>query len=83
MTPSKSMPQKSSHDFKNLKGTLVSICSADILPKNSWFFSWGRVLENKKDKNDIEYSEEGKMIVVDDKWLHSLSFEFREGNLFH
>ena len=69
------MPQKSDHYVH--VGTLVSMHIADIWTKTAVFFCRGRssMLEYNKRHimAGIKFTEQAKMIIVVDKWLHSLN----------
>ena len=58
------MPKKNDHDLRKYPYVLMGTLS----------LSRGSVLRiHKNTHNDIESSTEVKMIIVVDKWLHSLS----------
>ena len=52
--------------------TLVLISTTDILTNNSCFCREAAFYDKKKANNDIEFRKEVKIIIVVDKWLHSL-----------
>ena len=70
--------QKSNHDLYEKYpyvrvGTLVSMRTTDILTKNSCCLSCSVLEYKKRHMMMLRFSKEIKMIIVIDKWLHSLN----------
>ena len=71
LTPSKSMPQKSNHNFKE---KYHYVRTGTIEPKHIKHLEWKPAFENvSKAHNDIKIGKEVKMIKVVVTSLHSLS----------
>ena len=81
LLPSKSMPQKSNHDFTEKypymqAGTFEPMSIKDILNKNLFSCRTPAFENTSKTHNDIKSGEEVKtIIVVDISLLHSLKIQ--------